>query len=197
MKAQLTILAMAAALAPFPAGASDWRPAERIETYPISGETGIALYRSIGENGPKVGVGRAIAYTTFDLKWSRDYFSEGSGCTLRSARPHLTVIYRLPKPAEKLPADLRKLWDAFIDGIEAHERVHGAYILDMTKATEAATVGLSVADDPGCKEVRALVAERALAANAEQRRRGADFDRAEMRDGGNVHQLVLALVNGG
>ena len=45
-----------------PALASDWKAVEMIETYAISGDTGIALYRSIGEKGPKVGVGRAIAY---------------------------------------------------------------------------------------------------------------------------------------
>jgi predicted secreted Zn-dependent protease len=30
----------------------------------------------------------------------------------------------------------------------------------------------------------------------EQRRRGREFDRAEMAKGGNIQRLVLALVNG-
>lgn len=183
-----------------PALASDWQAAEKIDTYAVSGQTGIELYESIGERGPKMGPegssARAIAYTTFELKWSRDYVTEGENCRLASARPHLTVISKLPKPAGKLPAATQKLWDRFIAGIKAHERVHGEYIVDMTKATEAATVDLFVAGDPRCKKVRALVAERALAASVEQRRRGRDFDRAEMSDGGNVHRLVLGLVNG-
>lgn len=189
----IAIAFLAASLSPARAG---WQAAEKIETYAVSGQTGIDLYRSIGEAGPKVGIGRAIAYTTFDLKWSRDYVPEGGGCRLASARPHLTLIYRLPKPAGNLPAATQGLWDAFIAGITAHERVHGDYIIDMTKATEAATVGLATADDPQCKRIRELVAERALAASVEQRRRGADFDRAEMSDGGNVHRLILGLVNG-
>lgn len=30
-----------------------------------------------------------------------------------------------------------------------------------------------------------------------QRQKSRDFDKAELSDGGNVHQLILNLVNGG
>ena len=69
------ILAITACLATFPAHA--WEAAEKVETYRIDGATGLELYRSIGRNGPQLGPTRAIAYTTFDLKWSRDYREEG------------------------------------------------------------------------------------------------------------------------
>ena len=50
---------------------------EKIVTYPISGSSGVDLYVSIGERGPKVGPTRAIAHTTFDLKWSRKEWKVG------------------------------------------------------------------------------------------------------------------------
>lgn len=199
MKRGLLILAAAAAVfsvSPALAGGG-WEPVEKVETYAVTGKTGIDLYRSIGENGPNVGIGRAIAYTTFDLKWSRDYVPESGGCRLARARPWLTVIYRLPKPSRALPADTQRLWDTFISGIRKHERVHGKFIVEMVKKIEAYSVGLAVADDPDCKKIRQVLTKRLGELSQEQRARGRDFDRVEMRDGGNVHRLILALVNGG
>jgi predicted secreted Zn-dependent protease len=196
MTPRLIMLAAAFAFAPLAGAQAGWQAAERIENYSVSGTTGIELYRSIGARGPKVGMGRAIAYTTFKLTWSRDYRPEGGGCRLAAARPNLTVIYTLPKPAGSMPAATRKLWERFIAGIAAHERVHGQFIVGMTKAMEAATVGLTVAGDKGCKKIRTEVARLAMALSVEQRRKGGDFDRVEMSKGGNVHQLILALVNG-
>ena len=197
MKAGLTMLA-ALILAALPAsGAGAWEAAERIESYAVSGSSAIELYRSIGENGPKAGAGRAIAFTTYELLWSRDYRPEAGGCTLKSARPHLTIIYRLPRPSAKLAAPLEALWARFIAGIDKHERVHGDIILDAVRRIEAATVGLRVEGDAGCKAIRAEVQKHVAAAAADMRARNRDFDKREMSDGGNVHKLILALVNGG
>ncbi len=180
---------------PGPARA-DWRPVERIETYPVSGSTGRDLYASIGENGPKAGVGRVIAYTDFKLTWSRDYREKGGACTLATARPKLIITYRLPKPRGKLPQDTARLWESFASGVEAHERVHGEMIVEMVREIEAATVGLSVDNDPGCRKIREIMTERLGAISNRQRQRSRDFDRVEMSNGGNVHKLILALVNG-
>lgn len=193
--------AIAAALAFFSGAAvshADWKPVERVEHYAITGSTGIELYRSIGEHGPTVGIGRAIAYTIFDLKWSRDYRPQPDGsCTLATARPHLILTYHLPRPPGDLPAATRARWEAFIAGIVAHEKVHGDIIIDMVREIEAISVGLNAPADPGCQKVRAALQSRLGPLSVEQRRRSREFDRIEMSQGGNVHQLVLALVNGG
>ncbi|WEX07698.1 DUF922 domain-containing protein [Chelativorans sp. AA-79] len=190
----LTIAAFLAALAG--AAHADWKPVEKVVTYPVSGQTGIELYRSIGENGPKVGVGRAIAYTDFDLKWSRDYQPRNGGCVLASAKPFLTITYRLPKVSGKLPPETGRLWEAFIAGVEKHERVHGEIILDMVRKIEAVSVGLTTSDDPDCKKIREALTQKLGELSQEQRRKSREFDKVEMSDGGNVHQLVLRLVNG-
>ncbi|MBO6719192.1 MAG: DUF922 domain-containing protein [Rhizobiaceae bacterium] len=187
-------IATAACLAAFPALA--WEATEKVETYRIDGTTGLELYRSIGRNGPQLGPTRAIAYTTFDLKWSRDYREQGGGCRLAAVRPWLTIIYKLPEAPPGLAADTAERWQRFIAGIRAHERVHGDIIVDMVRKIEAFSTGLSADNDPGCRKVRATLQQRLGELSNAQRQASRDFDRAELGSGGNVHRLVLELVNG-
>lgn len=195
MRRSAAIVAAFVAIASVVPARADWRPVERVEPYAISGASGLELYASIGERGPKAGVGRVIAYTDFKLTWSRDYREAGGACTLATARPKLIITYRLPKPRGKLPPATARRWETFISGVEAHERVHGEMIVDMVREIEAATVGLTVEDDPGCRKIRAVMKERLGAISARQRQKSRDFDRVEMSNGGNVHALILALVN--
>lgn len=192
-----SLLVLALLVTAIPAARANWEAVERVEPYSISGTTGIELYQSIGANGPKIGIGRAIAYTNFDLKWSRDYQPQPDGsCVLVTARPHLIITYALPKPSSSLSADMQHNWDRFIEGIRTHENVHGEDIKDMVRAIEAYSVGLSAPDDAGCQKVRQKLQARLGELSQAQRQKSRDFDRVEMGDGGNIHQLVLTLVNG-
>ena len=199
MSSSLRLAAAISLAALFPVVAhANWKPVEKVEHYRVSGGTGIELYRSIGENGPNVGVGRVIAYTDFKLLWSRDYRPQPDGsCTLVSARPSLTITYRLPKASGDMPAGTRRQWESFLAGVTAHEKVHGDFIVDLVRQIEAVSVGLNAPADPGCKKVRAALQARLGPLSEEQRRRSREFDRLELGEGGNVHRLVLALVNGG
>jgi predicted secreted Zn-dependent protease len=192
MRTIAAIAFIAAFLAAAPAHA--WQAVEKVETYRIEGATGLELYRSIGKNGPQLGPTRAIAYTTFDLKWSRDYREASGGCRLASVKPWLTIIYKLPDAPSGLPADTAR-WRRFIEGIRAHERVHGEIIIDMVKKIEAFSTGLSAGNDPGCKKVRAALQQRLGELSNAQRQASRDFDKAELGAGGNVHRLVMDLVN--
>jgi predicted secreted Zn-dependent protease len=180
-----------------PAFAADWKATEQVKNYAITGTTGIGLYESIGERGPSVGVGRTVAYTTFDLKWSRKYEPQADGsCRLVSAKPFLTITYTLPKPAAKLPSDMQGRWKVFIDGITRHEKVHGDHMKEMVERILATTVGFSAANDPKCQKIRKEITRPLSEASLEQRQKSRDFDKVEMSDGGNVHRLILDLVNG-
>ncbi len=198
MKATLRPLAVLVPLLAPLAAHADWKPTEQIEPYPISGKTGPELYASIGEKGPKAGVGRTIAFTTFKLTWRRDYQPQPDGaCTLVSAVPRLVITHVLPKPSAKLTGTVAANWKTFIDGVTAHERVHGEMIVDMVREIEAFSVGLSVADDPKCSKIRTALTERLAQISLAQREKSRDFDRVELTEGGAVHQLVLNFVNGG
>lgn len=183
---------------PVPAQAADWKAVEKTETYAVSGTTGMELYASIGARGPLLGQTRAIAYTTFDLKWSRDYHPQPDGsCTLVSGKPWLTITYRLPKPSQALPAPVAENWKRFLAGMTTHEKVHGDHIKEMVDRIIATTVGVNVPDDAGCKKIRQQLQRPLGEASLEQRARSNAFDREEMSPGGNVHGLILDLINGG
>ncbi|MCM2505045.1 DUF922 domain-containing protein [Aureimonas altamirensis] len=190
------LAALMAALSFAPSSAVAWTAQEVEEPYAVAGRTGIELYNSIGERGPSAGASRAIAVTTFKLTWQRDYQPRDGGCVLASARPRLVITYRLPKPSQRLSPDVAESWRRFIDGMRAHERVHGEHIVDMVRQIEEASVGLSVPGDPSCKRIREVLTERLGALSQAQRARSRAFDQMEMSDGGNVHRLILALVNG-
>jgi predicted secreted Zn-dependent protease len=195
-KIRLNLLAAAMLLA-FPAVArADGSVAEKVATYPVEGATGLELYLSIGQRGPKVGPTRAIAHTTFDLKWSRKYVPHGNACVLTTAKPWLTITYTAPKPSKKLSAAVQARWDIFAKGVLSHEKVHGDSIKKMVSTIEGFSVGFTVENDPGCKKIRTELTKRLAAASEAQRKEGRDFDREEFKEGGNMHRLILGLVNG-
>lgn len=175
---------------------AEWTAVDKVETYAVSGKSGAELYASIGERGPKVGKTRAIAYTNFKLTWTRKYEPQGGACVLVSARPKLVITYTLPRPSQQLPATVAGIWAVFIAGVQAHERVHGDFIKEMVGQIEAFSVGLSVADDPDCRKIRMVLTKHLSELSLAQRQRSRDFDRAEHSEGGNIHRLILALVNG-
>lgn len=194
----LSLLAAGLAAASPSGAAAEWQPVEKVQTYSVPGATGAELYASIGARGPKLSIGtRAIAQTSFALTWSRKYENRGDACVLATAKPKLIITYVLPKPANGLPAPVKENWERFISGVRDHERVHGDYIVEMVKQIEAATVGLTVPADPNCRKIREEMTRRLGALSQEQRQRSRDFDRVELSPGGNVHTLILQLVNGG
>jgi predicted secreted Zn-dependent protease len=186
---------LAAAVVSSPARA-DWKRIEKVETYAISGQSGADLYRSIGEHGPLLGTVRVIAHTSFKLTWVRDYQQRGGACVLVSALPKLVITTTVPKPSQPLPAAAKKSWAVFIAGVKAHEKIHGDMIEAMARKIEAVTVGLSVADDPACSKIRTEMTGRLAGLSQAQRQASRDFDRVELGAGGNLQQLILALVNG-
>lgn len=180
------------------AALAQWQPVEKTETYAVSGKSGAELYASIGQRGPQLGTSgmRSIAHTNFKLTWSRDYRPKGKGCILATARPKLIITYMLPKPSGQLPPLTSKNWDVFIEGVRKHELVHGDFIKDMVREIERISIGFTVADDPGCRKIRTELTQHLSRLSQEQRQRSRDFDRDELSEGGNIHQLILRLVNG-
>lgn len=187
---------LAACLLALPGSSQAWEAETRIVHYQVKGSTGAELYQSIGQKGPKLGLGRVIALTGFKLTWTRDYQRQGEACVLATAVPKLVITHTLPKPATRLKGEVADSWARFAAGVEAHERIHGDFIRDLVNQIEATSVGLRVDSDPDCKKIRVELTTRLAALSKAQRDKSRAFDQVELGDGGNVHQLVLALVNG-
>lgn len=197
MKRSGLFLALLIGVVQVPAAHADWKAIERVVTYPVRGSSGIELYQDIGHRGPTVGKGiKAIAHTNFKLTWQRKYEVQGNACVLTTAVPKLVITTTLPKPATPLPSPTRENWATFRDGIATHERQHGEFIKAMVKEIEAATIGLSVPDDPGCKKIKGVMTERLGAISRSQQKQSNEFDRVEMGQGGTIPKLILDLVNG-
>ncbi|MGN6551948.1 MAG: DUF922 domain-containing protein [Pararhizobium sp.] len=179
------------------AHAASFHPAHHTITYPITGTTGIALYRSIGARGPTVAGHRTIAHTRFDLTWRRDYRPQADGgCVLAVAVPHLTITTTVPEGPAKLPPAVKVSWARFSDGIRAHERVHADAIAAMVERIAAFSTGLSAPADPGCQKVRAKLQGFLAATIAAHKAESRAFDKQDWSDGGHMKALVLDLVNG-
>ena len=177
------------------AAAQEWQAVERVEPYSVAGSTGLEIYQSIGARGPKLGVARVIAHTGFKLTWTRKYERQGNACTITVNKPKLIITYTLPKLKTKLSEPLKSRLDTFIAGVTAHEKVHGDFIRDMVKEIEAASVGMTVENDPNCQKIRPQLQAKLGELSQAQRTRSRDFDQVELNDGGNVHQLILHLVD--
>ncbi|MEM9107971.1 MAG: DUF922 domain-containing protein [Pseudomonadota bacterium] len=196
---RISILQLAIAFVVFSLPAqAEVRPKEVVKTYAISGTTGMALYESIGARGPRLrgGSSSAVAITEFDLKWGRDYERDGNDCVLAVVRPFLTITYTYPKPAQKLPPDVDERWRVFMDGIQTHERVHGQYMLEMAQTIYDTTLGFRQPNDPNCKKIRQTIQVPIKAAFDRYKARNRAFEQEEMRQDGNIHQLILQLING-
>ena len=175
--------------------AQDWQAVERVEPYAVQGATGLEIYQSIGERGPKLGVARVIAHTNFKLTWTRKYERQGNACVITVNKPKLIITYTLPKLKSQLSEPLKSRWNTFIDGVTAHERIHGDFIKDMVKEIEAMSVGMTVENDPNCLKIRPQLQARLGELSQAQRARSRDFDQVELTEGGNVHRLILQLVD--
>lgn len=177
--------------------AADWQPTETTKYYAISGTSGPSLYASIGDKGPEPSIGvRAIAYTSWDLKWRRNYQPRGDGCALVSALPFLSITYTLPKPSQNLSGLTARNWKVFSDGMVEHENFHGVLLRQMTDRIIADTVGLRTGNDAGCKAIRKQVLAKVKTAFENYSKQSSEFDRVDMSPGGHVHGLILQLVNG-
>ena len=111
--------------------------------------------------------------------------------------PKLIITYTLPKPSQQLPADIARNWQTFITGVSNHEKVHGDTIKDMVGRSRRRPSASSIAGDPDCRKIKTEMTKRLSELSLAQRQQSRDFDQAEMSDGGNIHQLILGLVNGG
>ncbi|HEY1230313.1 MAG TPA: DUF922 domain-containing protein, partial [Ramlibacter sp.] len=89
---------------------------------------------------------------------------------------------------------LQARWDTFAAGLIAHEKVHGAGIVDMVDRIVAFSTGLTAENDPGCKKVRTELTAYLDQLSKAQRQDSRDFDRVEFGRDGNMLKLIATFL---
>ncbi|TIS61552.1 MAG: DUF922 domain-containing protein, partial [Mesorhizobium sp.] len=59
------------------------------------------------------------------------------------------------------------------------------------------STGLTIADDPGCKKIRAELTQYLDQLSKAQRQASRDFDKVEFGSGGNLQKLIARFLIGG
>lgn len=194
MRPSLSILLVAAACAVTSPASAGVKVLLKTRTYAVTGETGMDLVRAMGRTGPMQGfMTRSIAQTTYTVDWSFVTRTAGRACRIVRADPTLHLTYTYPRTGE-LPPPLAKRWRTFMAGTRRHERVHGAIAIEMVSDAARKVAGMTLADDPFCRRVRADAHRRIEGVKAGYEARQEAFDRKEHGPGGRVEKLVNALI---
>ncbi|PSJ61314.1 DUF922 domain-containing protein [Pseudaminobacter soli (ex Li et al. 2025)] len=167
-------------------------------TYPITGNSGPEIMRSMFRGGPTQGLqARAMAATRYDVKWDMNWDKNGGTCKLKGANATLFLTYNFPKLSTKVSPDLQSRWTKFMGGVRTHEQTHGRIAQEMVKAAEASVVGMTNDNDPGCSKTQSQARRQIQSIYAQYEARQRAFDAKEHQHGGNVDNLVSLLVNRG
>ncbi|MDH6230041.1 putative secreted Zn-dependent protease [Mesorhizobium soli] len=177
---------------------ADSKVVVKTTTYPVTGNSGREIMRSMFSGGPTQGLqARAMAATRYDVKWDMDWDKNGGTCRLKGARATLFLTYNFPKLASRVSPDLQSRWTKFMAGVRTHEQHHGQLAQDMVKAAESSVVGMTNANDPGCTRTQNEARRHISSIYAQYEARQRAFDAKEHQRGGNVDALVAGLVNRG
>jgi predicted secreted Zn-dependent protease len=179
-----------------PAGATA-KVSVRTEHYRISGQTGLALLDQMDRRGPKHGfMSRAIAQTRYSMNSSADWEWANGVCRARDVSVELAITYVYPRPTGAVPAQLKRRWSRFMQGVVAHEEMHGKIAKQMAVAASRTIQRLAVRDDRNCSRVQREMKRQVNAVVAQYEARQEQFDNREHREGGNIDRLVRSLAIG-
>ena len=196
---RLMVLASLAAIAtlcgPAAVAMADTKLLIKTKTYDIAGATGAALVEAMDRKGPKHGfMTRAIADTSYSVKWDLSMSRTDGVCRLRQVEGVLDLTYTYPRLASPVSPALERRWKRFFAGVRTHEETHGRIAQSMMRATARSIRDLKLADNWFCTGTRHEARRRINAAYAEYEAKQNAFDAREHRAGGHVEHLVDALV---
>jgi predicted secreted Zn-dependent protease len=166
-------------------------------TYPVSGKSGIDLLEAMDRRGPKHGfLTRAIAQTSYTIKWDVDWKENDGRCRVGDATATLSINYTYPAVKGTMSPALKRRWQRFMAGVHKHEQTHGRLAQQMVDAAERSLLGLSNNNDPRCRKTQAELKKRIALTYAKYEARQVEFDRVEHAEGGHVEALVNLLGRG-
>ena len=164
-------------------------------TYKISGNSGQELIQEMDRKGPRQGYqARAIAQTTYDVKWNVGWQANGGVCSPSQAEAIVYIKYRYPQLVGTSSAGVKNRWDRFMAGVRKHEEHHGKLAVDMVSAAQKSIARIRSAGDPSCARAKQEASRIMGTTSAQYEARQRQFDAVEHQPGGNVERLVGRLL---
>jgi predicted secreted Zn-dependent protease len=147
---------MAAAMMLFQHGTAA-KPLTNYVHYLIVGSSPEGLYKSMINNGPLVGGGKAYASTRMDPKVTATTVATRDSCRIDKFQLDMTFTIKLPqlKDASSLDASSRASFDRFYEFAKTHEEGHRSIWLACAEEAEALAVEVT-AKTCGEAEAKAL-----------------------------------------
>jgi len=170
-----------------------------ISFYKVSGDTGKEIFKSMLDNGPKVGRrnDHALATTEYEYDVTNvDVKIDRGRCVPTNLDVVVKVKYLYPKWRRSKSASkaTRVAWGNFEKTVIWHENQHVKIALDYAKEYEKVLRKMRMRVSNNCSRASALsrfgVVRAALKHNREQRR----FDRRDLKRGGRGYQAQLELL---
>ncbi|MDJ0614671.1 MAG: DUF922 domain-containing protein [Rhizobiaceae bacterium] len=172
---------------------------EKVTYYKVSGKTGKQIFKSMLDNGPKIGRRNehALATTEFDYDVTNlDVGIKNGRCIFNNLDVVVRVKYLYPSWRGNGSASkaTRAAWKTFEKSVIWHEGQHVKIAMEYAKEYEKVLkkMKLRVSDD--CSKANALSKFGAVRAALKHNRKQRRFDRRDLRRGGRGYEAQLQLL---
>ena len=172
---------------------------EKKSYYKVSGSNGREIFKSMLNNGPKLGGPKEHALATTEFKYdieNVDVEIRNGRCIPRSLDVVLSVKYTYPKwrGSKKAGKSTRSAWKKFEKSVIWHEGQHVKIAKQYAKDYEKALKKARLRTRDNCEKASFASVWRATRAALKHNRRQRLFDRRDLRPGGRGYEAQLTLI---
>lgn len=172
---------------------------EKTTFYSVKGSTGREIFKSMIDNGPKVGGPNGHALATTEYKYdvrNIDVEIRGGRCIPIDLDVHVDVKYTYPKwlGSSAARATTRAAWRDFYKSVTWHEQQHVKIALDYARDYRKALMRTRLLAKENCTKASFISAWRTTSAALKHNRRQKSFDRRDLRPGGRGYEAQMKLL---
>lgn len=172
---------------------------ENISYYDVSGSTGREIFKSMLDNGPKLGKRNEHALATtqysYDVKNVNVELRNGR-CVPKSLEVVMSVEYTYPRwrVSRNAGRETRNAWKQFKKSVIWHEKQHVKIATEYANAYAKALKKTRLKSDDNCTSGSFATAWRASLAALKHNRKQRQFDKRDLRPGGRGYEAQLNLI---
>ncbi len=172
---------------------------EKVSYYKVSGKTGKEIFKSMLDNGPKIGRRNEHALATTEYEYdvtNVDVEIRRGRCVPTNLDVVVNVKYLYPSWRQNKSASraTRAAWKKFEKSVIWHEGQHVKIALDYAKDYEKVLKMMKLRVSNDCSTASALSRFSAVRAALKHNRKQRQFDRRDLKRGGRGYQAQLELL---